>query len=81
METRPPPFRSETFEETAAASDAVLMRVQKLLTASQVIVDASRVLIRDSRQLMADTNTLRIPAAHPLQSKQGFLPPEMSFAA
>jgi hypothetical protein len=80
MERRPP-SPPETLDETAAASDDVLLRVQKLLTSSHTIIHATRVLIMDSRQLIADTNVTRIPAAHPLQSRQGFLPPEMVSAA
>jgi len=79
METRPPPAH-ETLGQTVAASDAVLMRVQQVLFASQAMIDATRHVIRQSRQLITDTNALAVPVAHPVQSRQGFLPSELIFA-
>ena len=80
METSAP-FVSETLEETATSSDAVIVRVQKVLTATQAIIFSTRLRIRESRELIADANTLRAPAVHPVQSRQGFLPSEMTFTA
>ena len=79
MDTRQPP--PETIDETAAASDAVLWRLQKLLTASQAMIFATRQRVKDSRALITDVNMLRIPAGHPVQSREGFLPAEMAVAA
>ena len=70
----------ETIEESVAASDAVLTRLEKLLTATQGIVFSTRRRISDSRTIIADANTLRMPAAHPVQSREGFLPSELLVA-
>jgi hypothetical protein len=80
METSAPPV-AETLEETAAASDAVIVRVHRVLTTTQAIVFSTRLRIRDSRELIMDANTLRTPAAHPVQSREGFFPSEMTSAA
>jgi hypothetical protein len=71
----------ETLDETATATDALLGRVQQVLTATQAIVFSTRLRIRDSRELIADANALRTPAAHPVQSREGFLPSERPLAA
>jgi len=80
METASP-FVPETVEETLTTSDAVLVRVQRVLTSTQAIVFSTRLRIRDSRELIMDANTLRTPATHPVQSREGFLPSEMTWAA
>jgi len=80
METSAP-FVSETVEETLTTSDAVLVRVQRVLTATQAIVFSTRLRIRDSRELIMDADTFKTPAAHPVQSGEGFLPSEMTWAA
>ena len=72
---------TETVGESVAASDTTLIRVEKLLTSTQTLIDATRLRIRDSRAVIADANTLRDPAAHPIQSREGFLPAEMTVAA
>jgi hypothetical protein len=77
----PSPDQRETFNETVAASDSTLIRLQKLLLSSQAIVDATRLRIRDSRRMISDANALRDPAAHPVQSREGFLPTELALAA
>jgi hypothetical protein len=81
MESARPRSFAATVEDTVARSHHLLIRIQTLLTSSQAMIDATRLRIRDSRTLIADANTLRIPAAHPVQSREGFLPAELIWAA
>lgn len=81
MESAHPPSWTETVEQTVAASDTTLIRMQNLLTSSQAIIDATRLRISDSRAAIADANALMCPATHPVQSRKGFLPAEMTVAA
>jgi hypothetical protein len=80
MDTRRPRLAAPVDDRIADSND-LLIRLQKLLTSSQAMIDATRLRIRDTRVLIDDVNTLRIPAAHPVQSREGFLPTEVVFAA
>jgi len=81
MDAPPSDATPETLAETASASSELVTRVQKLLTATQAIVFSSRLRIRNSRELIDDANALRTPAAHPMHSREGFLPSETLLAA